>query len=134
MITGAVASTSPQTVIISQRDLERIRNETLIKSDIHLEQERKGELEQKAIREKIAMDRKIKMRELESISLLKSKNTDPNDIRTMAANQAIKDLAAEKVNEIYVLVLLCYYYFLHFIFHVWRVLVSFPGLNPFYGG
>jgi hypothetical protein len=91
-VTGPLA---PQAVVISQRELDRIKGESQIKTAMDIEEDRKRLELQKQEKEKIARDRKIKMRELEKRALKLIKKSD-EQIAQEAREEAVRNMAALK--------------------------------------
>ena len=89
-VTGPLA---PQSVVITQRELERIKGEAQIKTAMDLEEEKRDYEQQKQEKEKIARDRKLKMRELEKRALKLTKKSD-EEIAQQAKEDAIRNHAA----------------------------------------
>ena len=84
-----------QAVVISQRELDRIKGESQIKTAMDIEEDRKRLELQKQEKEKIARDRKIKMRELEKRALKLIKKSD-EQIAQEAREEAVRNMAALK--------------------------------------
>ena len=91
-VTGPLA---PQAVVISQRELDRIKGESQIKTAMDIEEERRRFEQQKQEKEKIARDRKTKMRELEKRALKLIKKSD-EQIAQEAREDAVRNMAAIK--------------------------------------
>ena len=78
------------------KELERIKRESLIKSEILSVEEKKKENINRAERDFIANERKSKMRSLEAESLLRDERTDV-DAETRGNDQLRRDVTMETV-------------------------------------
>ena len=87
---------SPHSVILTMKELERIKRESLIKSEILSVEEKKKENINRVERDFIANERKSKMRSLEAESLLRDERTDV-DAETRGNDQLRRDVTMETV-------------------------------------
>ena len=87
---------SSHSVILTMKELERIKRESLIKSEILSVEEKKKENINRVERDFIANERKSKMRSLEAESLLRDERTDV-DAETRGNDQLRRDVTMETV-------------------------------------
>mmetsp|Transcript_35665 Transcript_35665/g.33809 ORF Transcript_35665/g.33809 Transcript_35665/m.33809 type:complete len:498 (-) Transcript_35665:236-1729(-) len=97
MLTGPPVS-APETVVISQRELNCIKQNSTIKSQLQMENDRLVFQEEKEERAKVANDRKHRMRELEKTAMLNTKKSD-SDMIKLGRDQATRETAQEKVDS-----------------------------------
>eukprot|EP01038_Epipyxis_sp_PR26KG_P006529 gene6529-8971_t len=95
LVTGPI---TPSAVVINKSELERIRNESVIKSDAEIAADRERALLIKEEKEKLSRLRKEKMRELEKKATQLAKKSD-FEVQEIAKAQAIRALAAEQIDN-----------------------------------
>lgn len=94
-VTGPLPTGS---VVITTDVLEKIRDGSVIKTEAQIYEERERALKIKEEKEKVARARKIRMKELEILAQAKAVKSDL-EVEEMAKNAAIRQLAAEKVDN-----------------------------------
>eukprot|EP01039_Chlorochromonas_danica_P009593 gene9593-10603_t len=87
----------PSAVVISADELYRIKNEAVIKSESELLAERELARKQKEERERIARERKDRMRELEKRAASLAKKSD-SEIAEDARKKAIREMAEKQID------------------------------------
>jgi hypothetical protein len=92
------APVPPSAVVISAHELLRIKNESIIKTETDLAEEREQTMRAKEDRERKARDRIVRMKELEKRASQLAKKSD-DEIAAEARKQAIRDAAGKQRDE-----------------------------------
>lgn len=92
VVTGPIPNNA---VVLSQRELDRLKNVSLIQTEEQILEEKARREAIKAEKEKKARDRKAKMIALEDVAKKKAQKTESQLIKE-ARDQAIRDMAEEK--------------------------------------
>eukprot|EP01040_Poterioochromonas_malhamensis_P005596 gene5597-6015_t len=95
IVKGPIA---PSAVIISQNELERIKNEAVIKSEAELQADRERAELLREEREKKSKERKDRMRELEKRAASLAKKSDM-EIAEATRKQTIREMAEKQVDD-----------------------------------
>lgn len=94
-ITGPIA---PSAAVISVRDLIRIKNESVIKTEAEIQAEREHAEKIKEEKDKLSKERKLKMKELEKRAVQLAKKSDI-EIAEASKKETLKAMAQEQIDN-----------------------------------
>lgn len=94
-VTGPVPTTA---AVISAYELNRIKNEAVIKSEAELQADREHAQKLKEERDKLSKERKDRMRELEKKAVLLAKKSDA-EVAEIAKKEQIREMAEKQMDE-----------------------------------
>ena len=95
IVTGPIG---PSDAVLSESELMRITQQSVIKTEAQLQADREYALEVKAAKERKAGERKARMRELEKKALASAKKSD-SEVADMERAATLRALAQEKIDK-----------------------------------
>lgn len=95
IVTGPIG---PSDTVLSESELMRITQESVIKTEAQYQAEKERALEIKAAKERKAGERKLRMKELEKHALATAKKSD-SEVAEMSRAATLKALAQEKLDK-----------------------------------